>query len=123
MSEENQSPFNWYLGTYVVSFNLVDVDETHDLHDQFDAWEVSVMVRAESCRHAYDRVIEVAQRDTRQYIGELAGTSIDWVFRGVTELDPLYTDVDAATDVVYVEHNHTRLSEQQEFFCQADDFK
>ncbi len=122
MSEDNQSPFNWYLGTYIVSFNLVGAEKGHELHDQFDAWEVSVMVRAENCRQAYDRVVEVAQRDTRQYIGELAGTSVSWVFEGITEIDPLYSDVKETADVVYVEHNHTRLSEQQEFFCCPDDF-
>lgn len=122
MSDQNQSPFNWYLGTYIVGFELLDVDPADDLHDQFDAWEESVMVKTDSCHQAYDRIIKVGQRDTRYYIGELAGTSVDWFFKGVTELDPVYSDVNETSDVVYVEHNQTLLKDQQVFVCKREEF-
>jgi hypothetical protein len=123
MIDENQSPFNWYTGTYIVGFTLVDVDQQHDLHDQYDGWEVSVMVKADSCKQAFDRIAEIAERDTRGYIGELDGISVDWQFKGIIELDPVYTNVDQNTDVIYIEHNHTRIKDQEFLVCNQNDFK
>jgi hypothetical protein len=122
MSEHKQSPFNWYLGTYVVGFNLVDVDHAHDLHEQYDGWEVSVMVKADSCEQAYDKIVQAAKRDTRHYVGELDGTSVDWEFKGVTELDPIFTEVNEVSDVVYVEHDQVRVRDQEYLVCKKRDF-
>jgi len=122
MSEQNKSPFGWYLGTYIVGFTLVDVDKHHDLHDQYDGWEVSVMVRADDCEQAFELIEQIAERDTRHYVGELDGISVDWEFKGVTEMDPMYTNVHENTDVVYVEHDHVMLKEQNYLVCHKSDF-
>ncbi len=121
--QPNPSPFGWYLGTYIVGFNLADVDEQHDLHDEFDGWEVSVMVRADNCRQAFERIEQVALRDTRRYVGELDGITVDWEFKGVTEMDPMYKPVHENTDIVYVEHDRVKLKDQEYLVCDKHDYK
>ena len=115
MTDHRLSPFNWYNGCYLVSFKLLDSDPQHDLHEQFDGWEVSVTVYADSMEQAYDKIVEIATRDTHKYLGELGGESVDWQFRGITELDPVFSDMDNSSDLYYVDHQRIRFSEQQSF--------
>ena len=54
--------------------------------------------------------------DTHKYIGELGGEDVDWQFRGgVTELDPLMTDMDNCADVFYVDNQRIKCCDQQPF--------
>ena len=115
MTDHKLSPFNWYSGSYLVSFQLCDCDPAQDLHDQFDGWEVTVTVRADSMEQAYDKIVEMAEMDTHKYIGELGGEDVDWQFRGITELDPLMTDMDDSTDVYYVDHQRIKCCDQNPF--------
>ena len=115
MTDHKLSPFNWYSGSYLVSFKLCDCDSARDLHDQFDGWEVTVTVNADSMEQAYDKIVEVAELDTHKYVGELGGEDVDWQFRGVTELDPLMSDMDNSTDVYYVDHQRIKCCDQKPF--------
>ncbi|MDJ0834036.1 MAG: DUF4288 domain-containing protein [Gammaproteobacteria bacterium] len=115
MADHKLSPFNWYSGSYLVSFNLCDQQLDQDLHKHFDGWEVSVTVFADSMEQAYDKIVEVAERDTHKYVGELGGENVEWQFRGVTELDPLLTDLDHSSDIYYVDHQRIKCCDQKVF--------
>lgn len=115
MSDSKYSPFNCYLGKFLDAFEILDKLEEHHLVPDFDAWEVVVMVRAQTLEEAYDMVIEIANRDNKRYEGELGGVSVKWCFEGVTELDPVYQNPDFDTDFIYLEHDKINLEDHRKF--------
>lgn len=121
MSDAMYSPFGCYFGKFIDAFNILEDHQKSEFDDDLDAWEVSVMVRARTPEEAYDKIVEIAQRDTRNYKGELDGVSIAWKFAGITELDPILQDPCMDTDFIYVEHHEIKLSEHLQNVRQKDE--
>ena len=115
MSNEKYSPYGCYFGKFLDAFRILDEARQAEFDNGLDAWEVSVMVKARTPEEAYDKIIEIAQRDTKQYQGELDGATLEWKFAGVTELDPVLHDPCMDTDFLYLEHHEIKLSDYQQF--------
>ena len=120
MADAKYSPFGYYFGKFLDAFNILDDHHKSEFDDDLDAWEVSVIVRARTPEEAYDKIVEIAQRDTRQYKDELHGVSIEWTFAGITELDPILHDPCMDTDFMYVEHHEIKLSDHLQYVRQKD---
>jgi hypothetical protein len=111
MPMQKYSPYGYYLGRFLDAFQVCDERRETPRDDEPDAWEVSVMVRAHTPCEAYDRIIELAARDNKRYEGELGGISVEWVFKGITELEPILSDPGTRDDCMYLDHKPIRLAD------------
>ena len=111
MAEEKDSPYGCYFAKFLDAFTIHDADRRDEFDKNLDAWEVSVMVKARTPGEAYDKVLEIANRDTKQYQGELDGVSLEWRFAGVIELDPVMQDPLLDTEFIYLEHHEIKLAD------------
>lgn len=123
MHDQNISPTGWYVGSYIIRF--VELNETgnDDPEKRVTAWENTIIVKAESLEDAYDKVVEEAGLQTRPYKGGPEGVPVQWVFEGVTELLPIYEEFEHGSEIMYREHNSTKLKSLCKAVRKKHDFR
>lgn len=123
MHDKNTSPIGWYVGSYILRFVELDHDKNDDPESRFLAWENTIIVRAESLDEAYDKVVEQANLQTAPYNGGPDGVPVQWIFEGVTELLPIYEELEHGSEIMYREHNSTKLKNLRKFIRKKAEFK
>ena len=111
VSHENDvSPIDWYVGSYVI--RLIELDEAgnDDPEREFLVWENTVIVRAEDLDEAYRKVVAIGEGAATPYQGGEKGVPVQWVFEGVTELIPIYEALEDGAEIMWAEHESVRLS-------------
>ncbi len=77
----------------------------NDPKRRFPTWENTVIVKARSLNHAYDKVVALAKESTEPYKGSSApGADVQWVFEGVTELLPIYEELKDGAEIMWAKH-------------------
>ena len=109
MYDKNISPVGWYVGSYIIRFIELNENSNDDLEKKFLAWENTKIIKASSLDEAYDKLVEEAQSETEPYKGGKDGIPVQWVFEGVTELLPIYEKLEDGAEIMYREHNPTKL--------------
>ena len=109
MYDKNISPVGWYVGSYIIRFIELNENSNDDLEKKFLAWENTKIIKASSLDEAYDKLVEEAQSETEPYKGGKDGVPVQWVFEGVTELLPIYEKLEDGAEIMYREHNPTKL--------------
>ena len=101
--DRNVSPVGWYVGAYVIRFTERADKRKHDLENRFLTWENWVLVKARSIDAAYDKVVKIAKGDTKPYKGGPDGIAVQWIFEGVTELLPVYEQIEDGSEIMWAE--------------------
>lgn len=106
---QNISPIGWYVGSYVLRFIELREPGNNNPHRRFLTWENTILVKARNLDHAYDKVVAIAKEHTKPYKGGPApGVDVQWVFEGVTELLPIYEELEDGAEIMWSEHpSHT----------------
>tara|TARA_R110002073_G_scaffold77735_5_gene188046 strand:- start:286 stop:528 length:243 start_codon:yes stop_codon:yes gene_type:complete len=63
----------------------------------------------ESLSEAYDKLVQEAKLDSKPYKGGSEGVPVKWIFEGVTELLPIYEELEDGAELMYREHSRTKL--------------
>jgi pimeloyl-ACP methyl ester carboxylesterase len=106
---QDTSPVGWYVGSYQLRFIELD-DEGNDEPDgQFLLWTNTVIVKADSLDHAFDKVTEVAISNTDIYRGGPDGVPVRWVFEGITRLLPVYEPLGDGAEIMWEEEEDILL--------------
>lgn len=106
---KNISPVGWYVGTYLIRFIELEALDNDDLDKRFLSWENTVIVKAKDLDEAYDKLVAIAKETTHPYKGDSKGTPVQWIFEGVTELLPIYEDLEDGSEIMWTEHNSKKL--------------
>ena len=122
MHDKNRSPVGWYIGTYLVRFVELDDGHNDDPEARFLAWENTIIVRADSMDEAYDKVVQEALLHTEPYKGGPDGVPVRWVFEGVTELLPIYEELEDGAEVMWAEHRAKKLKNIRRLIRQKHEF-
>lgn len=109
MYDKNISSVGWYVGSYLIRFIELEKDKNDDLEERFMSWENTVIVKASDLDEAYDKVVEIAKADTKPYKGGPKGIPVQWVFEGVTELLPVYEELEDGAEIMWEEHSPRKL--------------
>ena len=104
MYDINESPVGWYVASYIIRFVGLDEKGSNDLAEKFDASENTILLQAPSFERAYERVLELAALETQPY-KNLGAIDVKWEFVGVSELIPIYEDLEDGAEIMYREHN------------------
>jgi len=103
--DKNVSPVGWYVSSYVLRFVELAWKHLNDPEERFVAWENTVLVKARNLSHAYEKTVAIAKSHTKPYKGGPKGVAVRWVFEGVTEILPVYEQIDDGAEIVWAEYN------------------
>lgn len=122
MRDKNISPVGWYVASYLIRFVELNESGNNDPEKRFIAWENTIIIQAKNLEDAYDKVIEEVKYQTKPYKGGPEGVPVQWVFEGVTELLPIYEELEHGAEIMYREHNPTKLKNLRKAVKQRDEF-
>jgi hypothetical protein len=107
--DKNTSPVGWYVASYLIRFIEIEDTRNNDLEQRFLTWENTVIVKASNLQEAYDKVLIIANETTEPYRGGPLGIPVQWVFEGVTELLPIYEDLEDGAEIMWAKHAPRKL--------------
>ena len=107
--DKNISPVGWYIGSYLIRFIELDEKDNDDLEKRFHSWENTVIVKANSMEEAFEKIEIIAKSEEEPYKGGPKGISVQWVYEGITELLPIYEELEDGAEVMWGEHSPRKL--------------
>ena len=122
MSDKNISPVGWYVGSYIIRFIELNESGNDDLEKRFLAWENTRIIKASNLDEAYDKLVKEAQLETEPYKGGKEGVPVQWIFEGVTELLPIYEELEDGCEIMYREHNPKKLKTLRKAIREKNEF-
>ena len=123
MSDKNISPVGWYIGSYLLRFIELNDTNNDDIEERFMSWENTIIVKANSMDEAYDKVVANAQLSTDAYEGGPDKVPVQWVFEGITDLLPIYEELEDGSEVMWAEHNPRKLKNLRKRIKNKDELK
>ena len=123
MSDTNLSPVGWYVGSYLLRFTELNKPNNNDPEAKFQAWENTVIVKAKSFDEAYEKIVKIGKSESKPYKGGIEGIPVQWVFEGVTELLPIYEDLEDGAEIMWREHNPKKLKNLKKCVRDKDELK
>ena len=123
MTDRNISPIGWYLGSYLIRFIETKSTKNNDPEERFLSWENTVLIRANNLDEAYEKVVAIGNDQTEPYLGGPDGTPVQWVFEGITDLLPIYEQLEDGAEIAWAEHAPRKLKNLQKMVRQKDEFK
>lgn len=121
--DKNISPEGWYIASYLIRFIELNEEGNDDPERRFLAWENTIIVQANNWEEAYDKVVEEAMIGTGPYKGGTEGVPVQWVYEGITELLPIYEKFEHGAELMYREHNKTKLKNLRKKVKSKNDLK
>ncbi|KHD11348.1 hypothetical protein PN36_20445 [Candidatus Thiomargarita nelsonii] len=123
MYDKNISPVGWYVGSYLIRFIELESQDNDDLEKKFLSWENTIIVKASNLDEAYNKVVEVAKLDTKPYKGGPKGVPVQWVFEGITELLPIYEELEDGAEIIWAEHKPKKLKNLRKLVMSCHELK
>lgn len=109
MTDITISPVGWYVASYLLRFVELGSDNKDEPDARFLSWENTVLVRAASLAEAYDKTVAIGNAAGKPYKGGPDGIDVQWVFEGVTQLLPVYEELEDGAEIMWVEHRSRKL--------------
>jgi hypothetical protein len=109
MHNKNISPVCWYVGSYLLRFVEVEQEGKFDPEQRFLSWENTVLVKAGSMEEAYSKIEQIAQSGTEPYRGGETGLLMQWLYEGITELLPVYEEIEDGCEIIWRERKPVKL--------------
>ena len=110
------------MGSYIIRFIELNQNGNDDLEKRFLAWENTRIIKASNLDEAYDKLVKEAKLGTDPYRGGKEGVPVQWVFEGVTELLPIYEELEDGSEIMYREHNRTKLKNLRKAIRKKNEF-
>lgn len=109
MSMWDVSPCGWYVVSYLLRFIGLTEEGNENLEKRFTTWENTIIVKAGSLDEAYDKAVQVAMKATEPYKGGPKGVDVQWVFEGISEVMPIYEDLEDGSEIMWANHGSRKL--------------
>ncbi|MBV9636660.1 MAG: DUF4288 domain-containing protein [Methylobacteriaceae bacterium] len=102
--DKNRSPVGWYVGSYMIRFIELAEEGNDDPERIFTVWENTVLVRATSIDEAFEKIERIGRSETEPYKGgPPPGVDVQWLFEGVTEVLPVYEEIEDGVEIMWAE--------------------
>ena len=105
--DRNKSPVGWYIGTYLVRFVEIGAKKNNSPKARFPAWWNTVVVKASSLNDAYNKVAKIGHEYAAPYKGGIEAIPVQWRYVGITNLLPIYEELEDGSEVCYCESKTT----------------
>ncbi|SEL65668.1 protein of unknown function [Atopomonas hussainii] len=121
--DKNISPVDWYVASYLIRFTEINDPNNEDPEEMFISWENTIIVRATNLDEAYDKAIKIALETTEPYLGGPDATPVQWVFEGITELLPIYEELDDGAEIMWAKYRPRKLKNLQKQVRKRNEFR
>ena len=101
--DKNSSSVGWYLGAYLLRFVELSDPQRDEDECRFLSWENTVLVRAKTMKQAFSKVERIGKQASKPYRGGPEGVHVQWEYLGVTELLPIYEDIEDGAEIAWRE--------------------
>lgn len=118
---KNISPHGWYVGSYILRFIQLTADDNQNPEHRFTTWENTVIVKANSLGEAYDKVTQIAAKETTPYQGGPNGIDVQWIFEGITDLLPIYEELQDGAEIMWTNNAPRKLKNIRKQIKQKSD--
>ena len=98
-----ESPYGWYIVSIIERFERLNEDKSN-ANRRCTAWENTLIVQADNIMHAYDKVVKDQKEAHSKDICELDGHKGGWIFEGVTDILPIYEELEDMAEILWTEH-------------------
>jgi hypothetical protein len=113
--DKNKSPVGWYVGSYLLRFIELDDANRNDPEARFMSWENTVLVKASSIEAAYTKIEKIGKLNSKPYKGGPQGIPVQWEYLGVTEVLPIYEDIEDGAEIAWAERAPRKLRKLREW--------
>jgi hypothetical protein len=120
--DKNISPVGWYVGAYLLRFIEVNDPSNEEGEERFLSWKNTVIVKADNMDEAYDKIEKIAQESTEPYLGGADAIPVQWVFEGITEILPIYEELEDGSEIMWAEHKPTKLKNLRKMVRRRGEF-
>lgn len=112
--DKNKSPVGWYVGSYLLRFVELDDANRNDPEARFTSWENTVLVKASSIEAAFTKIEKIGKLNSKPYKGGPQGIPVQWEYLGVTEVLPIYEDIEDGAEIAWAERAPRKLRKLRE---------
>ncbi len=106
--ETYKSSVGWYLVIVVERFQK-DKEDIDNPNRMCSAWENTYLVKAKDILHAYDKIIANEEKSRSNELTELNGKRGVWIFEGVTDIVPIYKELEDLSEILWTEQNRVSV--------------
>ena len=121
--DKNISPVDWYVASYLIRFTEINDPNNENPEERFISWENTIIVRATDLDDAYDKAVKIAHETTEPYLGGPDAVPVQWVFEGITELIPIYEELEDGAEIMWAEHRPRKLKNLQKLVRGRNEFR
>ena len=107
--DQNLSPVDWYVGTYLSRFIEIEDELNDDSEARFSSWENTVIVKAKSLKHAFKKVQKIGIEHAKPYKAGLIGVPVQWEYLGIIELIPVYEELEDGAEIMWGSNHPKKL--------------
>ena len=107
--DKNVSPVGWYLVSYLLRFVELRDKGNDDDEKRFLSWENTVLLKAQDLDEAYDKGMKIARQAAKPYKGGPEGVPVQWKLVGVTDVLPIYEEIEDGCEVAWNERAPRKL--------------
>lgn len=122
MYDKNVSPVGWYVCSYLLRFVELEWEHKNDPEAKFLSWENTVLVRAFSIEEAYEKTVTIAKECIEPYKGGDGGVDVQWVFEGLTEVLPIYEEIEDGAEIMWTERHPRKLRNLRKLVHEKHEF-
>ena len=121
--DKNKSPVGWYLGSYLLRFVELEDANRDDPEVRFTSWENTVLVKAATIEAAYTKVEKIGNQASRPYKGGPQGVPVQWEYLGVTDVLPIYEDIEDGVEISWTERAPRKLKNLKQWVKTKDSIR
>ncbi|MEM1426897.1 MAG: DUF4288 domain-containing protein, partial [Cyanobacteria bacterium P01_H01_bin.130] len=90
-------------------FIELEADNNCDPETRFLSWENTVIVQAANIGEAYEKIDAIGVDQSYPYQGGPTGIPVQWEYLGITELLPIYDELEDGAEVMWAERRPRKL--------------
>jgi hypothetical protein len=119
---KNVAPYGWYVGSYLLRFVELAEEGNDDPERRFLSWENTVLVKADDLDEAYDKIVQIGMENSIPYKGGPEAVDVQWVFEGVTEILPIYEEIEDGAEIMWASRKPRKLKNLRKWVRKKGEF-
>ena len=102
-------------------FIEIEAEGNEELENKFLVWENTVIVKAKSLSEAYEKIETIGKEHAEPYEGGEDGVPVMWIYEGITELVPIYEELEDGSEIIFKEYKSIKLKKLRKRIVSKDE--
>jgi len=116
----NKAAYGWWIASYMQRMQWHDSPAPSE-RSRCIAWENTILIQAADREAAYEKAVSIGSQDGGEFQNEDETKTGEWVFEGLTELLPLYEDIEDGAEILWKVHDGRTVGKIRSFTKKKDE--